>query len=42
VQQTYQDVQNIVSLEYNDEDKLIIACPTLEQISLLTAMAINK
>lgn len=38
IQKTYQELQDIVNTEYNQEDKLIVACPSLEQISLLTTI----
>ena len=34
MQQTYLEMSQIVSKHYSEEDQLIIACPTVEQISL--------
>ncbi len=34
IQQTYVDLNQIVKNSYNEEDQIIIACPTSEQISL--------
>lgn len=35
VQQTYQQLSQLLSAEYTDEDKQIVACPSIEQINLL-------
>lgn len=34
LQQLYMEMSQIIKLNYNDEEQLIIACPTPEQISL--------
>eukprot|EP00106_Octopus_bimaculoides_P007522 XP_014774964.1 PREDICTED: conserved oligomeric Golgi complex subunit 3-like isoform X2 [Octopus bimaculoides] len=35
VQQTYQQLAQLLNLEYTEEDKQIVACPSIEQINLL-------
>lgn len=39
MQQTYLEISQIVAKNYTDEEQLIIACPTSEQISLWLTMA---
>lgn len=34
MQQVYMEISQIVSKNYSEEEQLIIACPTPEQISL--------
>jgi hypothetical protein len=34
MQQMYHEIAQIVAKNYNEEEQLIIACPTNEQISL--------
>lgn len=39
MQQTYLDISQIIAKNYNEEEQLIIACPTSEQISLWLTLA---